>query len=78
MVMSPVGIGIKNHYAGEDQQQFSSRSVFKGWIEFYLTGVSPLNYSDYICITCVNILTTEYIYVSYDPENNSDYFPVQY
>jgi hypothetical protein len=30
MVMSPVGLGTKNHSAGEDQQQFSSQSVFKG------------------------------------------------
>jgi hypothetical protein len=25
MVMSPVGLELKNHYAGEDQQQFSSQ-----------------------------------------------------
>jgi hypothetical protein len=25
MVMSPVGLGTKNHCAGEDQQQFSSQ-----------------------------------------------------
>jgi hypothetical protein len=27
MVMSPVGLGTKNHCAGEGQQQFSSQSV---------------------------------------------------
>jgi hypothetical protein len=27
MIMSPVGLGTKNRYAGEDQQQFSSESV---------------------------------------------------
>jgi hypothetical protein len=29
MVMSPMGLGTKNHYAGEGQQQFSSQSVVK-------------------------------------------------
>jgi hypothetical protein len=27
MAMIPVGLETKNHYAGEDQQQFSSQSV---------------------------------------------------
>jgi hypothetical protein len=27
MVMSPVALGNKNNYAGEDQQQFSNQSI---------------------------------------------------
>jgi glutaminase len=30
MVVCRVGLGTKNHSAGESQQQFSSQSVFKG------------------------------------------------
>jgi hypothetical protein len=30
MVMSPVGIGTKNHCAGEGQQQFSSQCLLPG------------------------------------------------
>jgi hypothetical protein len=30
MVMGPMGLGTKNRCAGEDQQQFSSQSVFNG------------------------------------------------
>jgi hypothetical protein len=30
MVMNPAGLGTKNYYAGEGQQQFSSKSVIKG------------------------------------------------
>jgi hypothetical protein len=33
MVMSPVGLGTKNHCAGEGQQQFSSQSVSNAIIE---------------------------------------------
>jgi hypothetical protein len=29
MAMSPMGVGNKNHGAGEGQQQFSSQSLFK-------------------------------------------------
>jgi hypothetical protein len=44
MVMSPVGIGTKNHCAGEDQQQFSSQSESSGrmWVSEWSVVLRPL------------------------------------
>jgi hypothetical protein len=45
MVMSPLGFGIKNHCAGEGQQQFSSQEFVKRYNKHsaYIEGlISPL------------------------------------
>jgi hypothetical protein len=53
MVMSPVGLGTKNHCADEDQQQFSSQAVKTVSEQFVGELVSSLeDFCDSVVVSC--------------------------
>jgi hypothetical protein len=48
--MSPAGLGTKNNFAGEGQQQFSSQSVMRAQINLQLENIIVFSFCKYILI----------------------------